>query len=117
MLDGALLAGLDPEADPPRGLVELDHGQTLVTAESCVTSFCPEGRTMTPRSHPGLIRPMIQRPTHTVDQRRVGAAESATDDDTPGVERVAEVDQGASDHPSRVDEHPGGPGSPRAAMD
>jgi ornithine cyclodeaminase/alanine dehydrogenase-like protein (mu-crystallin family) len=29
-LEAALLAGLDPESDPPRGVVELDHGQMLV---------------------------------------------------------------------------------------
>lgn len=29
-LEAALLAGLDPEADPPRGVVELDSGQLLV---------------------------------------------------------------------------------------
>ena len=29
-LEAALLAGLDPEADPPRGVVELDRGQLLV---------------------------------------------------------------------------------------
>jgi len=29
-LEAALLAGLDPEADPPRGVVELDNGQLLV---------------------------------------------------------------------------------------
>jgi ornithine cyclodeaminase/alanine dehydrogenase-like protein (mu-crystallin family) len=29
-LEAALLAGLDPEAEPPRGVVELDHGQLLV---------------------------------------------------------------------------------------
>jgi len=29
-LEAALLAGLDPESDPPRGIVELDHGQLLV---------------------------------------------------------------------------------------
>jgi ornithine cyclodeaminase len=31
-LEAALLAGLDPEADPPRGVVELDRGQILVMA-------------------------------------------------------------------------------------
>ena len=29
-LEAALLAGLDPEADPPRGVMELDRGQLLV---------------------------------------------------------------------------------------
>src|SRR5690349_13283221 len=29
-VEAALLAGLDPEADPPRALVELDRGQLLV---------------------------------------------------------------------------------------
>jgi ornithine cyclodeaminase/alanine dehydrogenase-like protein (mu-crystallin family) len=29
-LEAALLGGLDPEADPPRGMVELDRGQLLV---------------------------------------------------------------------------------------
>ena len=29
-LEAALLKGLDPESDPPRGMVELDHGQLLV---------------------------------------------------------------------------------------
>lgn len=29
-LEAALLAGLDPEADPPRGVVDLDRGQLLV---------------------------------------------------------------------------------------
>jgi ornithine cyclodeaminase/alanine dehydrogenase-like protein (mu-crystallin family) len=33
-LEAALLAGLDPEADPPRGVVELDRGQVLVMASA-----------------------------------------------------------------------------------
>jgi ornithine cyclodeaminase/alanine dehydrogenase-like protein (mu-crystallin family) len=33
-LEAALLAGLDPEADPPRGVVELDRGQMLVMASA-----------------------------------------------------------------------------------
>jgi ornithine cyclodeaminase/alanine dehydrogenase-like protein (mu-crystallin family) len=33
-LEAALLAGLDPEADPPRGVVELDRGQILVMASA-----------------------------------------------------------------------------------
>jgi ornithine cyclodeaminase/alanine dehydrogenase-like protein (mu-crystallin family) len=31
-LEAALRAGLDPEADPPRGVIELDRGQLLVMA-------------------------------------------------------------------------------------
>jgi ornithine cyclodeaminase/alanine dehydrogenase-like protein (mu-crystallin family) len=33
-LEAALLAGLDPEADPPRGVIELDRGQMLVMASA-----------------------------------------------------------------------------------
>jgi ornithine cyclodeaminase/alanine dehydrogenase-like protein (mu-crystallin family) len=33
-LEAALLAGLDPEADPPRGVMELDRGQLLVMASA-----------------------------------------------------------------------------------
>jgi hypothetical protein len=33
-LEAALSAGLDPEADPPRGVVELDRGQILVMASA-----------------------------------------------------------------------------------
>jgi ornithine cyclodeaminase/alanine dehydrogenase-like protein (mu-crystallin family) len=33
-LEAALLAGLDPEADPPRGTIELDRGQMLVMASA-----------------------------------------------------------------------------------
>jgi ornithine cyclodeaminase/alanine dehydrogenase-like protein (mu-crystallin family) len=33
-LEAALLVGLDPEADPPRGVVELDGGQMLVMASA-----------------------------------------------------------------------------------
>jgi ornithine cyclodeaminase/alanine dehydrogenase-like protein (mu-crystallin family) len=33
-LEAALLAGLDPESDPPRGVVELDRGQILVMASA-----------------------------------------------------------------------------------
>jgi ornithine cyclodeaminase/alanine dehydrogenase-like protein (mu-crystallin family) len=33
-LEAALLAGLDPEADPPRGVVELDRGQMLLMASA-----------------------------------------------------------------------------------
>ncbi len=33
-LEAALLAGLDPEADPPRGVVELDRGQLLVMSSA-----------------------------------------------------------------------------------
>ena len=29
-LEAALLGGIDPEADPPRGVIDLDHGQMLV---------------------------------------------------------------------------------------
>ena len=33
-LEAALLAGLDPEVDPPRGVMELDRGQMLVMASA-----------------------------------------------------------------------------------
>src|SRR5688572_2038597 len=33
-LEAALLAGLNPEADPPRSIVELDGGQMLVMASA-----------------------------------------------------------------------------------
>jgi ornithine cyclodeaminase/alanine dehydrogenase-like protein (mu-crystallin family) len=33
-LEAALLAGLDPEADPPRSVIELDRGQMLVMASA-----------------------------------------------------------------------------------
>jgi ornithine cyclodeaminase/alanine dehydrogenase-like protein (mu-crystallin family) len=36
-LEAALLAGLDPEADPPRGVVELDRGQILVMASAAAS--------------------------------------------------------------------------------
>jgi ornithine cyclodeaminase/alanine dehydrogenase-like protein (mu-crystallin family) len=36
-LEAALLAGLDPEAEPPRGVVELDRGQMLVMASAAAT--------------------------------------------------------------------------------
>jgi ornithine cyclodeaminase/alanine dehydrogenase-like protein (mu-crystallin family) len=36
-LEAALAAGLDPEADPPRGAVELDHGQLLLMPSASAT--------------------------------------------------------------------------------
>jgi ornithine cyclodeaminase/alanine dehydrogenase-like protein (mu-crystallin family) len=36
-LEAALLAGLDPEADPPRGVIELDRGQMLVMPSAAAT--------------------------------------------------------------------------------
>ena len=36
-LEAALLAGLDPEADPPRGAVELDRGQLLLMPSAAAT--------------------------------------------------------------------------------
>src|ERR1700722_16821526 len=36
-LEAALLAGLDPEADPPRSVIELDTGQMLVMPSAAAT--------------------------------------------------------------------------------